>query len=310
MPETTPKLKIQRAYDLSKSSTLRVKANAEYLVMPSSVAELNEIFKWIKSVGLTWNILGAGSNLLLSSRAIPGVTILTTKLDSITELEPGLYEVGAGVKMPRFCAYASQKSYAGTEFMEGIPGTIGGGIVMNAGAHGSSIDEILESAMVLDLNNLEIQDWSKTKLGFSYRHSKIDPHKHLIVSAKFRLKLGDKETIRKKVQENNHHRSTAQPIKSWTCGCTFKNPSDECKAGLLIQEMGAKGWHEGPIQVSMLHGNFFENTKEGEGTSIDMCKLMARVQAAANERGIKLEPEVQRIGLFTPEEDKIWRQSL
>jgi UDP-N-acetylmuramate dehydrogenase len=309
MPETSPKLNVQRNYDLSKSSTLRVKASAEYLVTPSSLAELSEIFKWIKSANLSWNILGAGSNLLLSSRAIPGVTILTTKLDSIKELEPGLFEVGAGVKMPRFCAYASQKSYTGTEFMEGIPGTIGGGIVMNAGAHGSWMELILESAMVLDLSSLEILEWSKAKLGFSYRHSAVNPQQHLIVSAKFRLKLGDKETIRKKVIENNHHRSTAQPIKSWTCGCTFKNPSDDCKAGLLIQEMGAKGWHEGPIQVSMLHGNFFENTKEGEGTSMDMCKLMAKVQEEASKRGVRLEPEVQRIGVFTPEEDRIWHLS-
>lgn len=303
---TMPKFALLQNFDLSKNSTLRVKAKAEYLVMPETLAELKEIFTWIKTNNLSWNILGAGSNLLLSSRGIPGVTILTTKLDAIKELEPGLYEVGAGVKMPRFCAYASQQSYAGTEFMEGIPGTIGGGIVMNAGAHGSWMEQILESATVLDLSTLEIVELPKASLGFSYRHSNIDPHKQLIVSAKFRLKAGDKEEIRARVLENNRHRSSAQPIKSWTCGCTFKNPSDDCKAGLLIQEMGAKGWHEGPLQVSMLHGNFFENTKEGEGTSIDMCRLMARVQAEALKRGVRLEPEVQRIGSFTDDEVKIW----
>ncbi len=99
-----PKFDLLQNYDLSKSSTLRVKASAEYLVLPRSIEELREIFTWIKSNNLNWNILGAGSNLLLSSRGIPGVTILSTKLDAITELELGLYELGAGVKMPRFCA--------------------------------------------------------------------------------------------------------------------------------------------------------------------------------------------------------------
>ncbi len=306
MPETINNIQIHKNYDLSKNSTLRVKASAEMLVIPRNLDELKQIFSWIKSENLSWNILGAGSNLLLSSRAIPGVTILTTGLDTITELEPGIFEAGAGVKMPRFCAHTAQKSYAGTEFMEGIPGTIGGGVVMNAGAHGSCIEEILESGIVLNLSTLEIEDWDKSKFGFSYRHSKLDPKQYLLISAKFKLVAGDKDEIRKRVLANNHHRSTAQPIKSWTCGCTFKNPSDDCKAGLLIQEMGAKGWTEGAIRVTQLHGNFFENIEEGIGTSMDMCKLMARVQAAARVRGVRLEPEVQRIGVFSAEEDAIW----
>jgi UDP-N-acetylmuramate dehydrogenase len=297
---------VHKNYDLSKNSTLRVKASAEMLVIPASSAELNEIFFWIKSENLSWNVLGAGSNLLLSSRAIPGVTILTTGLDTINDLGSGLFEAGAGVKMPRFCAVTAQKSYAGTEFMEGIPGTIGGGVVMNAGAQGSCIAEILVSGTVLNLTTLEIEDWDKSKFNFVYRHSALDPHKHLLISAKFQLKPDDKDAIRKRVLANNHHRSTAQPIKSWTCGCTFKNPSDECRAGLLIQDIGAKGWAEGAIRVTQLHGNFFENTEEGVGTSIDMCKLMARVQSVARERGVRLEPEVQRIGVFTAEEDAVW----
>ncbi len=303
-------IEIYKNYDLSKNSSLRIKANAEQLVKPKSIQELIEIFKWIKASKLSWNILGAGSNLLLSSRAIHGVTVLMTALDLIQELEPGLFELGAGVKMPRFCAYASQKSYQGTEFMEGIPGTIGGGVVMNAGAHGSSIERILEEATILNLETLALEMWTKTRLEFTYRHSALDPSRYLLLSAKFRLSLGDKDEIRQKVIANNQHRAAAQPIKAWTCGSTFKNPSPELRAGILIQELGAKGWTEGDIRVSMQHGNFFENTKEGEGTSMDFCKLMARVQQAAwIQRSVLLEPEVQRIGEFSPEEDLIWKQT-
>lgn len=291
--------------DLSKLSTLRVKASAEYFAAPKTIDELIEVFEVIRSRKLTWNILGAGSNTLLSSRALPGVLVSTNNLDFVEKISDTQYEVGCGMRMPRFCALMTKESLAGAEFMEGIPGSIGGGIVMNAGAHGSEIANILVGGKVLNLETLKIENWTCKDFGFAYRRSAINPHKHLVLTGIFELQLDSKEAIRERVVANNLARTTHQPIKAWTCGCTFKNPEPGVSAGLLIQELGLKGMRVGDFMVSNLHGNFFENL--GEGTSIDFCKLMKAVQDKAyTEKGMKLKPEVQIMGEFTEDELKIW----
>jgi len=298
-------LKIQKNIDISKFSTLRVKAEAALYAAPENFEDVPDLFRYIKAEGLSWEILGAGSNALLSSRGIEGVLIHTRALDFVELGEDGLVEVGAGILMPRFCAKMAQESLTGMEFMEGIPGTVGGGVVMNAGAHGSEMAKIFKSAKALNLETLEVETFSYEDIQFKYRRSIVDPTKYFLISASFVLKQGNKEEIREKIKANNTARSTHQPIKAWTCGCTFKNP-DSNSAGKLIDEIGAKGLREGDFVVSEKHGNFFENL--GEGTSMDFCNLMRRVQKLAYEKkGIILEPEVKRIGLFSEEEDLLWQ---
>jgi UDP-N-acetylmuramate dehydrogenase len=297
-------MELTRDFDLSKFSTLRIVAKAEKFARPKSMEEIQDLFDLILKDKLVWNILGAGSNSLLSSRDIPGVTLCTVDLDFIKRLGDEVYEVGAGLKMPRFCALMSKESLSGTEFMEGIPGTLGGGIVMNAGAHGSEIADILLSAKILNLRNLQTEEWTKEDLGFTYRRSKINPHEHLVLSGIFKLLPDDKKLIRERVVNNNKARTSHQPIKEWTCGCTFKNP-EGLSAGKLIEDLGLKGMREGDFVISNLHGNFFEN--HGEGTSMDFCKLMAKVQRIAYEKSkIILYPEVKPMGIFTPEEMQLW----
>lgn len=337
-------LDIKKNYDLSKLSTLRIKASAEFYVNPKSLVELKDAIQKAKLHSWSWNILGAGSNLLLSSRALPGLMIASSGIDYLKQLEfkkskRSFIEVGAGMRMPRFCALMSREGLAGTEFMEGIPGSIGGGIVMNAGAHGSEITNILAFAKLLNLETMELELWANSKfiketdltdedfnklvdeissleasetspevksnLDLKYRVSSIDTSKHFIFSGVFCLVSDDKEAIRERVVHNNLARTTNQPIKSWTCGCTFKNPLPDYGAGKLIQDLGLKGYEFGDFRISDLHANFFENTKEG--TSMDFCELIRQVQEKAlKEKGIKLHPEVQRMGVFTPEEEALW----
>ncbi len=298
-------LEIQKDTDITKLSTLRVKARAELFIAPKSIEEVIEVFVEIKKHNWTWNILGAGSNTLLSSRSIPGVLISTNNLDFLNKISDDTYEAGAGMRMPKFCALMSRESLAGTEFMEGIPGSVAGGIVMNAGAHGSEISDILISAKLLNLENLQVEEWDKARLGLRYRHSDIDPHKYMILSGTFKLKKDDKDAIRARVVENNHSRTTKQPIKSWTCGCTFQNPLSTYGAGKLIDDLGLKGYTQGDFMISNLHGNFFENV--GDGTSMDFCKLMAHVQERAlSEKNLVLKPEVKPMGEFSPEEQAVW----
>jgi len=297
-------MKSQKDADITNYSTLRVKAKADELALPKSIEELTQILDEIKEKKLKANILGAGSNLLLSSRRIEGIVICTVGLDFITKISDTEFEVGSGVKMPRFCANMAKESLTGAEFMEGIPGTIGGGIVMNAGAHGSEMAKILISAKVFNTETWEIEELSNKDLGFIYRRSAIDPGKHTVVSAKFKFQKTEKESIRKTISEYNSARSNHQPIKAWTCGCVFKNPEGHT-AGKLIDELGLKGMSEGSVKVSEKHGNFFENLNGA--SSIDFCKLISKVQDIVYEKkGVILHPEVKRMGIFTEEEDLIW----
>ena len=137
--------------DITKLTTLRVVAKAEKFSSPSSIEDIIELFREIKANKWRWNILGAGSNTLLSSRALEGILISTNNLDFVKQINATTYEVGAGLRMPRFCALMTKESLSGTEFMEGIPGSVGGGIIMNAGAHGSEISDILVSVKLLNL---------------------------------------------------------------------------------------------------------------------------------------------------------------
>jgi UDP-N-acetylmuramate dehydrogenase len=278
----TNQTEITENADITKLTTLRVVAHAEKFATPSSVEDIITLFREIKTNNWRWNILGAGSNTLLSSRALEGILVSTNNLDFVKQIDETSYEVGSGLRMPRFCALMTKESLSGTEFMEGIPGSIGGGIIMNAGAHGAEISDILVSAKLLNLETLELEDWTKDRLGLGYRHSNINPQKHLIISGTFKLKPDEKEAIRARVVHNNHARTSKQPIKAWTCGCTFQNPLSNYGAGQLIDELGLKGHRVGDFMVSNLHGNFFENV--GQGSSLEFCELMRYVQKQALEK--------------------------
>lgn len=286
-------------------TTLRVLASAEKLAFPKTIEELVDLFKEIKAKNWSWNILGAGSNTLLSSRPLKGILISTNSLDFVQRLSDTRFEVGSGLRMPRFCALMSKESLSGSEFMEGIPGSIGGGIIMNAGAHGWEISDILISAKLLNLETLKIEEFNKEALGLGYRQSNINPQKYFIVSGTFELKPDDKEAIRAKVLANNQSRTSKQPIKAYTCGCTFQNPLSNYGAGQLIDELGLKGYRVGDFMISNLHGNFFENL--GNGTSFDFCALMKHAQdEALKKKNIILKPEVKPMGEFSEDEKRIW----
>ena len=302
-------IEITKNYDLSKLSTLRVKSSCDYFARPKNLEELQELFEFIKKENLNFFVLGAGSNVLLSSRGIKGLLLSTNDLNFINKINATDFEVGAGVRMPRLCAHVSKEALTGAEWMEGIPGSIGGGIVMNAGAHGAEMCENIKTVKVFNTHSHELEEWQNKDFAFAYRSSKINPATHIVFSAVFHFEQGDKESIRNKVIENNIARTTHQPIKSFTCGCTFKNPNlqnaQRISAGFVIQELGLKGTREGDFVVSDLHGNFIEN--HGEGTSIEFCRLMKRIQEKAiQEKGIKLKPEVQMMGEFSAEEQTLW----
>lgn len=302
--ETLSQMEIFTDYDVTNLSTLRIQAKADFFAEPSSIKELISAIKFAKEKKLKPFFIGGGSNSLLSSRSIPGVLISTLKIDFINELADGLFEVGAGLKMPRFCGKMIHKSLTGAEFMVGIPGSMGGGLIMNAGAHGREFAQVFVSAKILDLDTLEIKELNFNDLNFKYRASSINPEKECVLSIILKLEYGNKDEIREKVALYNQSRTSSQPLKAFTCGCTFKNPLGD-SAGKLIQESGGMLQGVGDLRVSNIHANFFENT--GAGSSSDFCALVSKIQKLVEEeKHVKLLPEVKPIGEFSEEEKKIW----
>ncbi len=291
---------------LARYTTLRVGGNADKLYQPASVEELANIVKELKHKGEPWYVIGGGSNLLISSEGVRGSVIRTTGLTGIKILEPGLLEAEAGARLPHLARHAAQQGLSGLEFAVGIPGTVGGGVIMNAGAHGSSMSAILESALVLDTATGEITEMLPDQIKFEYRRCALDPKQHVVLSAKFRMPQDEPEAIEARTRHNEEYRWKTQPLGFPNAGSTFKNPFPDKTAGFLLDKSGVKDMKEGNAAVSSIHANFVINL--GNATSHEIVALLKRMQASvAQNFDIDLTPEWKTMGEFTEEELSIWR---
>ncbi|KAF0193737.1 MAG: UDP-N-acetylmuramate dehydrogenase [bacterium] len=192
------------------------------------------------------------------------------------------------------------------EFYEGIPGTVGGAIVMNAGAHGCNTSQILETVTVLNLKTWKIEILTPKDINFGYRISTINPTEQIVICAKFRMNTDTEASIRSRMKENNTIRRRTQPIKDPSAGCTFRNPLElNLPAGKILESIGAKKWTIGDAQVSSVHANFIINL--GSANSQDVCKLISKMQETTLEKyNVLLKPEVKPLGIFDKSEAIIW----
>ncbi len=291
---------------LAKCTTLKIGGEADRLCHPHSVDELIETVDSLRQKGEPWFILGGGSNLLVSSAGFKGTVIRTTNLIDIKNPEPGVLEALAGARLPHLAKFAASIGLSGMEFAVGIPGTVGGGVIMNAGAHGSCMANILESATVFDSETGSLLTLSKDSMDFQYRRCKLDPLKHVVVKARFRMEQGAAEEIEKRTKENEDYRWRTQPIGFPNAGSTFKNPEPQRQAGLLLDKAGAKELKEGAAAVSAMHANFVINL--GGATSNDVTNLLKRMQDCVfKEFEVRLSPEWKTLGSFSESEMEVWR---
>lgn len=299
-------MKVIEKTDLAQFTTMKVGGIADRICFPTSSDELVNLMDKVLSNNEPWSLLGGGSNILVSSHDIPGTVICTTGLNWIEKLGPDLIMAGSGVRLPRLSAYASKLSLSGMEFYEGIPGTVGGAIVMNAGAHGHNTSQILETITVLDIKKWKIEILTPKDIQFGYRVSTINPKEQIVLCAKFRLIPDTEAAIRTRMKENNIARQRTQPIKDPSAGCTFRNPIElNMPAGKLLDSIGAKSWQIGKAQVSSIHANFIINL--GNAESNDVCKLMKKLQDTTLEKhNILLKPEIKPLGIFDKSEAVIW----
>jgi UDP-N-acetylmuramate dehydrogenase len=290
--------------DIAHLTTLRIGGTAEKLFYPNTPEEFIGLIVELQDQGIPWSILGGGSNLLVSSRGIKGAVISTAALNWVTRVSPDTILVGAGAKMPKLAGQVAHMGLSGCEFMEGIPGTVGGAVVMNAGAHNHSTSSILEKVTLFDTRLNQVLTFTASQFQFGYRTSNIDPKRHIILEVKFRLSDGMPDQIQDKMKQYRRQRAATQP-KGFSSGCIFRNPAGQTPAGKLIDEMGLKGQKIGGAEVSMIHANFIMNS---HGASSDqIINLIETIQSKAwTSRGVWLQPEVWGMGEFEDEEKIIW----
>lgn len=291
---------------LARYTTLKIGGEANRLCQPHTIDELVELVDGLQQKGEPWFILGGGSNLLVSSHGFKGTVVRTTNLVEIKNPEPGVLEAAAGARLPHIAKMAASLGLSGLEFAVGIPGTVGGGVIMNCGAHGSCMSNILVNATVFDTEKGELKVMSKDELDFQYRRCKLDPAKHVVVAAKFKMEQGSREEIEKKTKENEDYRWRTQPIGFPNAGSTFKNPEPTRTAGFLLDKSGAKELKEGQAAVSSLHANFVINL--GGASSKDVTKLLKRMQDCVEKQyEVHLHPEWKILGQFSESELEVWK---
>lgn len=296
----------QRNAPLWRYTTLKIGGDADRLCQPTSVDELVQLMETLRNHDEPWFVIGGGSNLLVSSGNVKGTVIRTAELKNIASPEPGFIQADAGARLPHLARFAAANGLSGLEFSVGIPGTVGGGVIMNAGAHGSSMSEVLENATIYDTKEGKIIVLNRDELGFEYRRCALDPARHVVLSALFRLKPSERQEIESLTKHNEDYRWKTQPLGWPNAGSTFKNPEPKRGAGLLLDQAGAKNMREGAAAVSAVHANFVINM--GGATSAEVVSLLKRMQESVyNQFQINLHPEWKTLGDFTEQEQEVWR---
>ena len=276
---------------MSKHTSFRIGGEAEVMVFPKNPKELAAVLLQAAQLGRVPAILGAGTNVLAPDAGLPGIVIcLKDCLDGMELLDENRIRVMAGVTMTRAAVFAANHGLGGMEFAHGIPGTIGGGVFMNAGAYGGEMKDIVESVEIMDFSG-NIRVFSNEEMGFSYRHSILEEQQLIVISAVFALTPAPVEQIREQMKVLMGKRSASQPLDLPSAGSAFKRPVGGYAAA-LIDEAGLKGYQVGNAAISSKHAGFAVNL--GDATAEDVKNLLQQVSDKVFENsGIRLEPEVR-----------------
>ena len=285
---------------LAEFTTWRVGGPARWIIEPESVDEVLASLQWAKTNGHSCQVIGAGSNLLIHDNGLPGLTLSLRRLQG-AELDSnsGVIEALAGEPIPTLARRAARAGLKGLAWAVGIPGTVGGAAVMNAGAQGGCTADWLEAVRVVPIQGGESFELKRDQLEFDYRHSLLQQENLLVLSARYRLDPGhNPQELRRETNSNLSHRTSTQPYTLPSCGSVFRNP-EPLKAGRLIQDLGLKGERVGGAEVSTVHANFIVNT--GNATAANINQLIELVQDRVEQRhAVRLHPEVKRLGFAAP----------
>jgi UDP-N-acetylmuramate dehydrogenase len=304
-------IEIQSSVPLASYTTMKVGGPAQYFATVNTIDQMIKLVRWARSVELPYFILGGGSNMLISDVGIHGLVIHNrcrqVRVDEARccdypQDERPYLVAESGALMAGVARQSVREGLTGLEWAVSVPGTVGGAIVGNAGAHGGEVKDTLEYALLLDVAG-DVVEYQQQDFAYAYRASRLKQHVALragfnavVLSANFRLSRGDASEIRARAEQFLQHRRRTQPVEA-SLGSTFVNPAGDY-AGRLIEEAGLKGVEEGGVKVSTLHANFIVNPGGvGKATAQDVVRLMERIQTIVEQRfGVRLTPEVQFIG--------------
>lgn len=279
---------------MSRHTTFRIGGPAQLMVTPGT-AQLPEVVAWCRERKVPYTIIGNGSNLLVGDGGIRGIVIALGSRASDIAVEGNVITAEAGALLSRTAHRAAEAGLAGMEFAAGIPGSLGGAVVMNAGAYGGEMKDIIVSVQVLTQEGQMC--WREAgEMDFGYRHSAVADNGDIVLSARIELTPGDREAIRGRMEELRDQRVAKQPLEYPSAGSTFKRP-EGYYAGKLIMDAGLRGFRVGDAQVAEKHCGFVIN--RGHATAHEVDALMQEVRRRVKEQsGVELEPEVRRIGEF------------
>lgn len=296
LPEANCRLRSQ--VSLADFTSFRVGGLAEWYAEPESLASLQATLAWAKEHSLAVYFLGAGSNLLISDRGVSGLVLSTRHLKS-TYFDPltGQVRAGAGVSLPKLAWQAAKRGWRGLEWAVGIPGTVGGAVVMNAGAHKSCTADILVNTQVLTTIG-SLEEFSPGQLGYGYRTSLLQRQSKLVIQATLQLQPDStKEEVMAITNQHRSQRQATQPYHLPSCGSVFRNPS-AYSAAWLIEQTGLKGYRIGDAEVAQRHANFILNC--GRAKAADIWRLIHYVQDRVETQWqVQLVPEVKILGDFS-----------
>ncbi|MFB4162573.1 UDP-N-acetylmuramate dehydrogenase [Alteribacillus sp. JSM 102045] len=284
--------KVAEKEPLSKHTTWKIGGPADIFIEPDGVDGLVETMKIINQYNIPWRAIGRGSNLLVDDEGVEGAVIKLGQNISDLEIEGETLRVGGGYSFIKLATIISKEGLSGLEFAGGIPGTVGGAVFMNAGAHGSDMSNILIEARVLFPDGRLI--WIKKEdMDFSYRTSRLQKEKGICVEAKLQMRKGDKKTIVEEMQKHKSYRRETQPWNHPCAGSVFRNPLPD-HAGALIERAGLKGYRVGGAQISEMHANFIVNVKEAKAG--DVLAIIKHVQETIRDKyNVEMTTEVELV---------------
>ena len=280
---------------MSRHTTFRIGGEAACFIRISSEEQLRKLIPYFENVGVEYFVLGKGSNLLVGDKGYPGVILQISDACQQIEAEENRLQVQAGAALSKVALFAMERGLEGLEFAAGIPGTVGGGVVMNAGAYDGEMKQVVESVRVLSSEG-EILTLDNDTMEFGYRTSIIRNRNFTVLSVTFRLREGNREEIRARIEDFQKRRMEKQPLNYPSAGSTFKRPEGYF-AGKLIMDAGLRGFQIGDARVSDKHCGFVVNV--GKATARDVTDVIEEVQERVRERfGVSLEREVIYLGEF------------
>jgi UDP-N-acetylmuramate dehydrogenase len=283
---------VRRNAPLARLVAFRIGGPADLLVVPRTPGELREAVRVLGEEGVAPVFIGAGSNVLVGDRGIRGVVVKIGKGVDRVEIDGERVTAGAGAGLPALAFRCARAGLSGLEFAAGIPGSVGGGVVMNAGAHGHAMADVVEAVDVLGPEGERRLD--RAALEFAYRSSVLQRDRWVVLGATCRLARGDPAVVLARLNAWLAHRGATQPIGPPSSGCIFRNPPGD-HAGRLIEAAGGKGLTVGGARVSEIHANYIVN--DGNATASDVMALAERVRVRVREHsGVSLELEVKLLG--------------